>query len=168
MTVPPGAKAHQLLEHFQALHHELTKFVASCSNDVWQCQTLNEGWPVSSTAYHIGTAHYARTAWVNMIANGQSPPTITFEEIDRINNEDAHKSAKQTQAEIITFLQNEADAVTNTLAALSDAQLARKMHLDIIGGEISASHLFTAMVVDAAYPHLESMQTVTSNKRRPK
>ncbi len=160
MTSMTRLQATQLLEQFNSFHQALMEFVVSCSDRDWQRQTRLEGWPVSATAHHIGTAHYSRMDWVQMIANEQSPPKITFAEIDKRNAEHARESARLTQAEVAVFLQDEANKVVNSMIVLSDEQLVQKIYLEIIGGEISATQLFASIVIDSAVTHLESMRTV--------
>ena len=43
MTAHLGEQADQLIEQFQALHHELIAFIKSCSNAAWQRHTFREG-----------------------------------------------------------------------------------------------------------------------------
>ena len=158
MTTVTKTNVQQLAVRFEAFNQELLDFVRECTDTDWSRITPAEGWPVGVTARHIGVGHYPLIEWVQMIVDEQPLPGVTMDDVNRINDQHAQEHADCTKAEVIEILDSNAAKALDYWTTLSDEDLERQGYLKLFDTEISAADLFTALLIDIANAHFESMK----------
>ena len=158
MTTATKTNVQQRTIRFEAFNQALLDFVRECSDTDWSRITPAEGWPVGVTARHIGVGHYPLIEWVQLIVDGQPLPGVTMDDVNQINDQHAQEHADCTKAEVIEILDSNAAKALDYWTTLSDEELERQGYLKLFDTEISAGDLFTALLIDIANAHFESMK----------
>jgi uncharacterized damage-inducible protein DinB len=149
----------QTLAHrFQHFNQELIGFVESCSAAGWRKVTQAEGWTVGVTAHHIAATHYPLIDWVQMLVEGRSLPPVTMAMVDELNRQHAEAHTDCTPAEVINLLRRDGDKALAYLLTCTDADLEQVGYFPVFATDLTAGQLFTAVFLDYAIAHLESMQ----------
>ena len=159
--------AGDLVQRFNALNEDLLNFVQTCDSADWTKVTEAEGWQVGVTARHIAVAHYPVIEWVQMIVQGDVLPPVTMQTIDQINAQHAAEHQRCTKEEVVDLLRTNHAKVIAYLETLGDEDLARQGYLTLFDADVSASTLFTAVLIDATAAHLESMKAATKSDVNP-
>lgn len=153
-----NAAVYALAERFAAFNQQLIAFVEQCPAADWAKVTQAEQWTVGVTAHHIGATHYPLIDWVQMFVEGRPLPPVTMDMVNELNRQHAEANANCTPGEVLTILRRDADKALAYLTTLNDADLERQGHFPPFGVDLSAGQLFTAVFIDYAQQHLESMK----------
>lgn len=154
---------HALAARFADFNQHLITFVEQCSPADWRKVTQAEKWAVGVTAHHIGATHYPLIDWVQMFVEGRPLPPITMAMVDELNRQHAETHANCTPAEVLEILQRDGDKALAYLSTLTDTDLERQGHFPIFGVDLSAGQLFSALFIDYAQQHLESMNVTVQD-----
>lgn len=154
----PNATVQALADRFTAFNQQLIAFVAHCPPDDWRKTTKAEGWSVGVTAHHIAATHYPLIEWVQMLVEGRTLPPVTMAMVDALNRQHAEAHVNCTPAEVITLLCQDGDKALAYLVTCTDSDLERIGYFPVFATDLSAGQLFTAVFLDYAIAHLESMQ----------
>lgn len=156
---PNNPTVQALAERFGAFNQQLITFVEQCPVDDWQKVTQAEKWSVGVTAHHVGATHYPLIDWVQMFVEGRPLPPVTMAMVDELNRQHAETHANCTPAEVLEILRRDGDKALAYLNTITDTDLERQGYFPPFGVDLSAGQLFTAVFIDYAQQHLESMQT---------
>lgn len=152
------AKVQSLADRFATFNQQLITFVAQCPATDWRKITKAEGWSVGVTAHHIAATHYPLIEWVQLMVEGRPLPPVTMTMVDELNRQHAEAHINCTPEEVIELLRRDGDKARAYLLTLTDTDLARIGYFPVFATDLSAGQLFTAVFLDYAIAHLESMQ----------
>lgn len=155
---PSTTAVHALAERFAAFNQQLITFVEQCSPNDWRKVTQAEKWAVGVTAHHIGATHYPLLDWVQMFVEGRPLPPITMAMVDELNRQHAETHADCTPAEVLEILKRDGDKALAYLQTISDSDLERVGYFPPFAVDLSAGQLFSAVFIDYAQQHLDSMK----------
>ena len=155
---PNNPAVQALAERFGAFNQHLIAFVEQCPAADWQKVTQAEKWTLGVTAHHIGATHYPLIDWVQMFVEGRPLPPVTMAMVDESNRQHAEAHANCTPDEVLEILRRDADKALAYLATLNDADLERVGFFPPFATELSTGQLFSAVFIDYAQQHLDSMQ----------
>lgn len=148
-----------LAQRFQQFNQELIGFVENCSAADWRKVTKAEGWTVGVTAHHVAATHYPLIDWVQMLVEGRPLPPVTMAMVDEMNRQHAEAHVDCTPAEVTELLRRDGDKARAYLLTCTDADLERVGYFPVFETDLTAGQLFTAVFLDYAIAHLESMRT---------
>lgn len=80
-------------KHFTALNHEIIAFVECCPDPLWRTPCANDGRTVAVVAHHIASSHEPVMQLVQMVANTQPIPTLSYAMFDAANAQHAQQAA---------------------------------------------------------------------------
>lgn len=155
---PATSEVQTLTDRFAAFNQQLITFVAQCPAADWRKITKAEGWSVGVTAHHIAATHYPLIDWVQMLVEGRPLPLVTMAMVDELNRQHAEAHTNCTPAEVIDLLSRDGDKALAYLLTCTDAALERVGYFPVFETDLTAGQLFTAVFLDYAIAHLESMQ----------
>jgi hypothetical protein len=113
---------------------------------------------VAALACHIAAVHGATAGFVRAIVAGEALPSLTMEDIDHINAENAAGNAERGTDEVIARLRNGGEAMRMELRGLGEDDLARTAPFTLFGGEVSVQTLVEQAVIAHTEEHLASLQ----------
>lgn len=161
----PSTDAVQALAaRFAAFNQQLITFVAECSPADWRKVTQAEKWTIGVTAHHIGATHYPLLDWVQMFVQGRPLPPVTMAMIDELNRQHAEAHVNCTPAEVLEILHRDGAKALAYFQTITDADLARPGYFPPFANELSTGQLFSAVFIDYAQQHLDSMQATAQAK----
>lgn len=67
---------------FTALNNEIIAFVERCPAALWRTPCANDGRTVAVVAHHIASSHEPVLQLVQMVANAQPLPTLSYDMFD--------------------------------------------------------------------------------------
>ncbi len=147
-------QAFELAERLATFSNEVIALVEQCSDEAWQT-ACSEDWSLGVVARHIGAGHFrAVIDMTKMIVAGQPLPEITPEQLVQMANEHAHC----TKAEVLAILLENGTMLRDYAAGLSDEELNRTTHMEILGGELTAGQFMEAIILQSGGEHLASMK----------
>jgi len=113
---------------------------------------------VAALACHIAAVHGAAADFVRSIVAGEALPSLTMEDIDRNNAENAVGNAELGKDEVVARLRVGGEAMTRELRGLGEDDLARTAPFTLFGGEVSVQTLVEQAVIAHTEQHLASLQ----------
>lgn len=155
-------RAVSLADKFSTFNDDVIAFVEGCSDEDWQKTTEAEGWTVAAVCSHIAGGHYGILGWAKMIVNGEPLPEITFDAIHNMNAESAASSAVATKEQVLRLLQENGGATSSFVSSLSDEDLDRSTHLDLVGGAISTENFINGFFIESGGEHLASAKATVA------
>ena len=155
-TTTINQQAQTLQAQFENFQQDLLTSVAGCTDEDWGKVTAAEQWPVGVLTRHIGAAHYPIIELAELIVTGQPLPEITWDMINQGNAQHATEHANCTRSEVLHFLKEQGEKVSNYLAGLTDDELNRRAYVGLFEAELRAYDLIEQVVVVIAQGHLES------------
>jgi hypothetical protein len=96
-----------------------------------------------------------------MIVEGQKLPEMTMEQIDEANAQHAKEHADCTKEEVLTLLKQNGAAFSDYVSELTDEELDRAAHLNLIGCNISTEQFIENVIMKSGEEHLANMKTAT-------
>ena len=120
----------------------------------------------AALASHIAAVQGATAGFVRAIVAGEPLPTLTMEDIDRNNAENAKRNDRLGKDEVITRLRAGGEAMTRVLQGLSEDDLARTAPFTLFGGEVSVQTLVEQAVINHTEQHLASLQAAVGPEAR--
>jgi hypothetical protein len=122
---------------------------------------------VAALACHIAAVHGAIAGVVQAMVAGEALPSLTMEDIDRTNAENAAANAARGKDEVIGRLQAGGEAMTTQLHGLRDDDLARTAPFTLFGGDVSVQTLVEQAVIAHTEQHLASLQAAAGSGSSP-
>jgi hypothetical protein len=154
-----GGRGQALAARFTTASDALIATVANCPDERWMAMCPDEQQPVGVVARHVASALPIALGWVRMVVDGQPLPPLTPEMIDDSNARQAEKHAHPPRDEVLALLRRNCPMVAETLASLSDEQLARHAPFVLRGGrEVSAEQLANFNLVQHVESHLAGIR----------
>jgi hypothetical protein len=150
--------AKSLAERLKAFSDDVIAFVEACSDNNWRRICASEDWSVGVTARHIGAGHFKAIGFARMMVSGEKLPEITMEQLNAMANEHARQHADCTRVEVLEVLRQNGAALVDYVAGLTDAELNRKGHLSLAGGELTTQQFIEAVILESGGEHLASMR----------
>lgn len=136
-------RAQRLATKFEETNREFIELVNSLSPEDWHRICEDEGWTVGVTAHHVAVNHAALRGVILAIVDG-SAPAITWEMLDGINANHAREHGDCSKEETLEILSRDGAAARDTVAALSDDELAKTADMPFM----SESPVTTAQFID--------------------
>lgn len=147
---------------FAALNNEIIAFVERCPATLWHTPCANDGRTVAVVAHHIASSHEPVMQLVQMVADGQSLPTLSYEMFDAANAHHAQQAAHCTQKEVIALLREKGQAVATALSQLNTEQLARSAQLSFANATMRAQDMIEHILIGHAHMHFTNMQATSA------
>lgn len=155
-------RAKDLDRRLSAFNQELIAFVENCSDGDWQKVCSGENWSVAVLTRHIPAAHYRAFKLAKMIVAGEPLPQMTMEAIDQMNAQHAEKYANCTKGEVLGLLREHGESIAEYVSQLSDDDLDRKGHIELMGGDISVQKFIENVILVSCGEHLANMKAATA------
>jgi uncharacterized damage-inducible protein DinB len=141
------------------------KVMAACeatSVEEWGAAVWEDGSPAAAVFNHIAEAYDLVSEWALQIADGELPPQLTMEQINRHNKRSAAESATAGKQEILEALDQKAAVAAARIRPLTEAQLAIVAPLPFMGGETNAERLIQLALIKHAQGHLDAILSARS------
>ena len=119
---------------------------------------------VAALANHIAAVQSNTAGFVQAIVAGEALPSLTMEDIDHINAENATGNAERGTDEVIARLRAGGEAMTTELRGLGDDDLARTAPFTLFGGEVRVQTLVEQAVIAHTEQHLASLQAAVGTE----
>lgn len=143
---------------FTALNNEIIAFVERCPDSLWHTPCANDGRTVAVVAHHIASSHEPVMQLVQMVADAQPLPTLSYEMFDATNAQHAQQSANCTQLEVVELLREKGEFVTTAMGQLHAKQLARTAHISFADATMRAQDVIEQILIGHARMHFANMQ----------
>jgi hypothetical protein len=120
-------QARELADAIEAINLELIQLVRGSSDEQWRTTANDEGdsRTVGVISHHVGHGHLNTAEWIGTALSGNDV-TITLDDINVENAEHAATYHDVAREETIRLLTENGELLTAKVAALTDAELARK------------------------------------------
>lgn len=155
-----GERAQVLAATFDTAIKDLSATAESCTDAQWQAVCGGEGWTVAATVHHVGAQFGLELEYLTAAADGATPPTHTWDDINGLNESRAAKNSAISKADALKGLQEGAAKMSTYVRALSDEQLDATAPLALAdGAAVSTEQLILGGVLIAhAVDHLASIR----------
>ena len=141
----------------------MISFVEACLEEQWN-KVCAEEWNIGVLARHIYAGYYSGAAdMAKMIVDGEKVPEPTMDQIVEMANTHAREHADCSRAEVLDLLNSNGAAFADYLAGLSDVELDRSAHMELVGGEVSAQQLVDMVILDSGGEHLANIKKVLAS-----
>ncbi|MFZ4655583.1 MAG: DinB family protein [Caldilineaceae bacterium] len=147
---------------FTALNNEIIAFVEHCPASLWRTPCANDGRTVAVVAHHIASSHEPVMQLVQMVADAQPLPALSYELFDAMNAHHAQQAATCTQQEVIALLQEKGQSVATALRQLHPEQLARTAHIAFANATMRAQDVIEQILIGHAQMHFMNMQATSA------
>jgi uncharacterized damage-inducible protein DinB len=151
-------RARSYADRLEQANRELIATVERLSDGEWRTPTAGEGWSAGVVAHHVAENHHTLIGLVQLIADGRSLPSLTWETIHRGNAEHARKHAETTKGETLDLLRRDGAAAAAAVRGLTDAQLDRSA--SVLGGTMTAAQAIERVLIGHVAQHHESIKGV--------
>jgi hypothetical protein len=158
-------RARELADSLISFNDELIAFVDNLSQEGWQKVCAGEGWPVNVVARHIAAGHYGALDLAKLIVAGEPLPQLDEKEIEQMNAQHAEDHADCSKDEVLGFLRKKGPEIAAYVAGLSDHDLDRKGHLEVVGGDVSAEKFLELVILESGKQHFENMKATTGSSQ---
>jgi hypothetical protein len=152
-------RAQELAARFATLNQEVIAFVESCPAATWQAICPGEQRTVGVVAHHIAAAHALITQAIELVATGQPLPPVTTEVLDHLNATHAVAHATCTQREVADLLRANGAATGDLLGGLSEEQLDRMAHNDLLGMRLSTQQIVEHVLLGHPMQHFAALRS---------
>lgn len=149
-------------DQFTALNNEIIAFVERCPAALWRTPCVNDGRTVAVVAHHIAASHEPVLQLVQLVANAQPIPTLSYEMFDAANAQHAQQAAHCTQAEVIALLREKGQSVATALNQLPAEQLARAAHISFANATMRAQDVIEQILIGHARMHFANIQATSA------
>jgi hypothetical protein len=153
-------RADELAARFERAVADLAATVERCSEAQWRALCGAEQWTVAATAHHVGAQWPLEREYIVAAAEGATPPTHTWDEINQRNARHAQEFSAAARADVLSLLREGSASMAAYVRGLSDEQLDRTAPLALAdGAEVSTQQLIEGGVLIAhATEHLQSIR----------
>jgi len=153
-------RSDELAERFEQAVAELMATVERCSEAQWRALCGEEQWTVAATAHHVGAQWPLEREYIVAAAEGATPPTHTWDDINQRNARHAQEFSAASKADVLRLLRDGGPSMAAYVRGLSDEQLDRTAPLALAdGASVSAQQLIEGGVLIAhATEHLQSIR----------
>jgi hypothetical protein len=151
-------RAQLLADTIQVFNDAVMAFVDRCPVEAWRLTCKEEDWQVGVVAHHVAAGHFQVIRLAQSMLQGESLPEMTMEQVIAQGNSHAHDHADCTAEEVKKLLDQNGAAAVAFAAGLGDADLDRKGHLALLGGDVSVEQLLNYVIIQSGGGHLASMQ----------
>jgi hypothetical protein len=151
-------RVQALLLAFDTASKAFAETVRQCPDSAWANVCAPEGWTVAALAHHVAKGHARGAEWIATMTAGQ-PVSLTEEELNAENAEDAQRFASCTGAEVLTLNDRNGALVRALLRALSPDDLDRQAAFGPAGGAIFPVERIAGAISRHCNGHLESLRT---------
>jgi hypothetical protein len=149
-------------DQFTALNHEIIAFVERCPATLWRTPCANDGRTVAVVAHHIAASHEPVMQLVQLVADGQPLPALSYEMFDAMNAQHAQQAANCTQQEVSALLREKGQSVATALSQLHPEQLTRAAHISFANATMRAQDVVEQILVGHARHHFANMQATST------
>jgi hypothetical protein len=152
-------RATQLADQTDQVIDQVIAFVESIPDEKWTATCEPEQCTAAALASHIAvSATGVVNALVKPIAQGEPPMSITPEQINAGNAENARKYANRSKADVVNDLRTYGAEASSYVRGLSDEELQRSAVLFFRPEPVSADFVIEHVVINHSLGHLESMR----------
>ncbi len=155
-------KGRRMQDQFTALNNEIIAFVERCPATLWRTRCANDGRTVAVVAHHIAASHEPVMQLVQLVADGQPLPTLSYELFDAMNAQHAQGAANCTQPDVIALLRDKGQSVATALRQLHPDQLARTAHISFANATMRAQDVIDQILIGHARHHFANMQATSA------
>lgn len=149
-------------DQFTDLNNEIIAFVERCPATLWRTPCANDSRTVAVVAHHIAASHEPVMQLVQLVADGQPLPALSYELFDAANAQHAQQAANCTQPEVIALLREKGQAVATTLRQLHPDQLARAAHISFANATMRAQDVIEQILIGHAQMHFANIQATSA------
>ncbi len=135
------------------------QLVAALDDTQLQAITPGSGWPALLTANHVAIALRVNGSWVRRVANGEAV-TATRDQIDEGNARMASEPTPPTREAVLTQLREHRAKLVQTIADLTDEQLATSAHFGPANNMMTAEQVIRLVVLPHIAEHTADLRTV--------
>ncbi|HEU5434675.1 MAG TPA: DinB family protein [Thermomicrobiales bacterium] len=152
-------RAQALADQFEQANQAVIDAVAAAPDAAWSRVCEGEQCTVAALAYHIAGAHGPLVEYMaRPIAEGTPLPSISRDQINALNADNAKQNANGSKAEALALLRDNGAKVASFLRGLNDDDLARSAVLPMAGQEMTAEAFIEHVIIGHPRQHLESMR----------
>ena len=157
-----GERGGDFARQFAAANDELIALLESATPEQWRQRTDDEGElrPVSVIAHHVATAHPRIARRVEAFAHREAVPARQPELFDERNARHWRDNPEPEQVATIELLRQNAAAVAELLASLSDADLERTASEGPGEPVMTTAEVIEQRQIGHVRAHLASIKTV--------
>ena len=148
---------------FTALNNEIIAFVEHCPASLWRTPCANDGRTVAVVAHHIASSHEPVMQLVQLVADGQPLPPLSYELFDAMNAQQAQQAADCTPQAVSALLQEKGQSVATALRQLHPEQLARTAHITFANATMRAHDVIEQILIGHARHHFANMQATSAS-----
>lgn len=156
-------QAKGLAASLKAFNAEVMGFVERCSEEDWAKMCVPEEWSVGVTARHIGAGHFGIVDWVEKMVAGEKLPDMTEQDIVNYANAHAREHAGCTKGEVLEILRAGGAAMTDYVAGLDDAALAKTSYFSMMKQDVPAGKFIELVILMSGGEHFASMKKAVSS-----
>jgi Mycothiol maleylpyruvate isomerase N-terminal domain len=155
-------KGRTMQTQFTALNNEIIAFIERCPATLWRQPCANDGRTVAVVAHHIAASHEPVMQLVQMVADAQPLPALSYAMFDAANAHHAQQAANCTQSEVIDLLREKGQSVATALSQLNAEQLARAAHISFINATMRAQDVVEQILIAHARMHFTNIQATSA------
>lgn len=148
----------EVLGRFETLHREVRAEIAGLTADEWCTICPAEGWPAGFLARHIAVGYGVAAACLEGVRSGQPVAEVTLASIHSGNSAALHEHATITQAEVLAYLDDQAERLRAAALQAEDDHLDRPA-FTLEGRTFTAGDMYAGLLFEHTRGHLASLRT---------
>lgn len=150
-----ASQAELLADRFEQANKDFIATIEGTTPEQWARTCADVGWPVGVTAHHVAVSTGALAGLVRAMAAGQSP-SLSPEELDRMNAEHAQTAANCTRDETVEIARTTGADAAEALRSLTDRQLTNTA--DMGHGPMTLQQVIEMIVIGHPGMHLAGIR----------
>jgi hypothetical protein len=156
-----GTRSEQLATQFEAAVKDLADTIEKCPDSTWGARAGDEGWTFAGLAQHVSGQFPLEMEYVTAWAEGKTPPSYTWDDINGKNDSRAAQNQTISRADVLKELKTGAASTAAYIRGLSDDQLERKAKLPLANGaELTTQQVIeSGILIDHVRGHLKGLRS---------
>ncbi len=152
-----------LADQFDKALGELMRTVEKMPDSQWKATCGDEGWTVAATAQHVAAQFPLEKTYIEAAAEGATPPTHTWDDINGVNESRAKDMSSISRADVLKQLRDGGASMSAYVRGLSDEQLDSTAPLVLANNApVSAQQLIEGgVLIDHVNGHLKSIKSAS-------
>ena len=155
-------RAQELATRFDQVSREFITTIEGLEPDQLQARCAGEQCTVAALGAHVAKVHSLVGDWIQTLASDQPLPAVTMDMIDRANATQFAEDAAVPKAELLEMLRQNGAQASRLVRGLSDAELDRRQHFSLFGGEVTTEGLVKNVLLGDIEGHLASVRQLTA------
>ena len=116
-------RAEALADRVEQGAQALAVFAESLSDAEWRMTVPKDGRPVGVIVHHVASVYPIEIQLAQTLAGGKPVTGVTWDGVDHMNAEHAHKNGTAGKPETLALLRRNGKAAADAVRAFSDEQL---------------------------------------------